>query len=407
MAGNVPKIRFPGFTEPWEQRKLGEIGFIQTGNTPSTANEKHYSTSGIPWITPSDIYNQVVSVPSRYLSEEGRTAARTAPSDSILVTCIASIGKNALINEESGFNQQINSLTPLEEFDPYFLFIDSYHWSETMRKIAASQTMPIINKTEFSKLTTKITNLKEQQKIGKFFRKIDSAIALHQRKLDDLKKFKSGLLQKMFPKAGETVPEVRFPEFTGDWEQRKLGDIAQRILRKNKSGECTLPLTISAQYGLVEQEAFFNKRIASKDLSNYIVVKAGEFAYNKSYSEGYPWGAIKRLDRYPSGVVSSLYIVFSIRKERINSDFLQILFESDVWHKEVNKVAAEGARNHGLLNITSDDFFRIQLYLPVSQEEQFQIGSFFSELNNLITLHQRKLDDLKKLKQGLLQQMFV
>uniref|UniRef100_UPI0025AF5EE3 restriction endonuclease subunit S n=1 Tax=Faecalibaculum rodentium TaxID=1702221 RepID=UPI0025AF5EE3 len=225
MAGNVPKIRFPGFTEPWEQRKLGEIGFIQTGNTPSTANEKHYSTSGIPWITPSDIYNQVVSVPSRYLSEEGRTAARTAPSDSILVTCIASIGKNALINEESGFNQQINSLTPLEEFDPYFLFIDSYHWSETMRKIAASQTMPIINKTEFSKLTTKITNLKEQQKIGKFFRKIDSAIALHQRKLDDLKKFKSGLLQKMFPKAGETVPEVRFPEFTGDWEQRKLGEI--------------------------------------------------------------------------------------------------------------------------------------------------------------------------------------
>ncbi|WP_276935458.1 restriction endonuclease subunit S [Faecalibaculum rodentium] len=204
----------------------------------------------------------------------------------------------------------------------------------------------------------------------------------------------------------DNVPKIRFPGFTEPWEQRKLGDIAQRILRKNKSCECTLPLTISAQYGLVDQEAFFNKRIASKDLSNYIVVKAGEFAYNKSYSEGYPWGAIKRLDRYPSGVVSSLYIVFSIRKERINSDFLQILFESDVWHKEVNKVAAEGARNHGLLNITSDDFFGIQLYLPVSQEEQFRIGSFFSELNNLITLHQRKLNDLKKLKSGLLQKMF-
>ena len=203
---------------------MGEIGFIQTGNTPSTANEKHYSTSGIPWITPSDIYNQVVSVPSRYLSEEGRTAARTAPSDSILVTCIASIGKNALINEESGFNQQINSLTPLEEFDPYFLFIDSYHWSETMRKIAASQTMPIINKTEFSKLTTKITNLKEQQKIGKFFRKIDSAIALHQRKLDNLKKLKSGLLQKMRLTVETTLTDVFWPLFAIDWEQRKLGD---------------------------------------------------------------------------------------------------------------------------------------------------------------------------------------
>ena len=197
VESTLTDVFLPLFTIDWEQRKLGEIGFIQTGNTPSTANEKHYSTSGIPWITPSDIYDQVVSVPSRYLSEEGRTAARTAPSDSILVTCIASIGKNALINEECGFNQQINSLTPLEEFDPYFLFIDSYHWSETMRKIAASQTMPIINKTEFSKLTTKIPNLKEQQKIGKFFRKIDSAIALHQRKLDDLKKLKQGLLQQM------------------------------------------------------------------------------------------------------------------------------------------------------------------------------------------------------------------
>lgn len=366
---------------------MGEIGFIQTGNTPSTANEKHYSTSGIPWITPSDIYNQVVSVPSRYLSEEGRTAARTAPSDSILVTCIASIGKNALINEESGFNQQINSLTPLEEFDPYFLFIDSYHWSETMRKIAASQTMPIINKTEFSKLTTKITNLKEQQKIGKFFRKIDSAIALHQRKLDNLKKLKSGLLQKMRLTVETTLTDVFWPLFAIDWEQRKLGDFSHKVTRKNESDSVAETFTNSAERGIVSQTEFFDKEISNpENTRGYYVVKNNDFVYNPRISNLAPCGPVGRNKLNRSGIMSPLYTVFSVKG--VDYSFLEFFFKSDHWHLFMYLNGDTGARADRFA-IKDKVFFDMPITVPKIHDEQKMIGDFLTDFDLFITLHQR------------------
>ncbi|WP_304748438.1 restriction endonuclease subunit S [Dubosiella newyorkensis] len=180
--------------------------------------------------------------------------------------------------------------------------------------------------------------------------------------------------------------------FVITWEQCKLDEITNRVLRKNKNLESELPLTISAQEGLVDQEKFFNKRIASKDLRNYLLVENGEFAYNKSYSSGYPWGVIKRLYKYPRGVVSSLYIVFSPILDKIDSSFLVVFFESELWHSQISKRAAEGARNHGLLNIQASDFFDIDLTLS-SLSEQRQIGQFFKDLDNLITLHQCKLEN--------------
>ena len=139
-------------------------------------------------------------------------------------------------------------------------------------------------------------------------------------------------------------PQLRFEGFTDDWEQRKLKDIVNRVTRKNKNLESTLPLTISAQYGLVDQITFFNKQIASKDMSGYYLLQKGEFAYNKSYSKDFPWGAIKRLNMYDEGVLSTLYIAFLPFK--VNSDFLVSYYETDGWHKEVAIRAAEGARNH-------------------------------------------------------------
>ena len=154
--------------------------------------------------------------------------------------------------------------------------------------------------------------------------------------------------------------------------------------------ESTLPLTISAQYGLVDQITFFNKRVASRDLSNYLLIKKGEFAYNKSYSDGYPFGAIKRLERYDMGVLSSLYIVFKPNNKIINSDYLTTYYDTNCWHKEVADRAAEGARNHGLLNISATDFFDTELKFPKELKEQEQIGDFFKKLDNLISLHQRE-----------------
>ncbi|MBR3126091.1 MAG: restriction endonuclease subunit S [Mogibacterium sp.] len=178
--------------------------------------------------------------------------------------------------------------------------------------------------------------------------------------------------------------------FTYSWEQRKLSDIVDRVTRKNTNLESTLPLTISAQYGLVDQITYFNNRVASQNISNYYLVKNGEFAYNKSSSDGYPFGAVKRLDLYEMGVLSTLYIVFALTDPNVDSDFLTCYYDTDNWHKQVSERAAEGARNHGLLNISAEDFLDTDLMLPSEIKEQALIGAYLKKIDNLITLHQRE-----------------
>nr|WP_254877821.1 restriction endonuclease subunit S [Bifidobacterium longum] len=200
------------------------------------------------------------------------------------------------------------------------------------------------------------------------------------------------------------VPAIRFAGFTDPWEQRKLGDIAERVTRKNENNESDLPLTISAQHGLIDQRLFFNAQVASRDMSGYYLLRQGEFAYNKSTSADSPWGAIKRLTRYEKGCVSTLYICFALLNA--NPDYLVTYYETNRWHKAVQMIAAEGARNHGLLNIAPDDFFDTMVSLPESQAEQQTIGAFFSRLDSLITLHQRKYDKLVIFKKSMLEKMF-
>ena len=203
------------------------------------------------------------------------------------------------------------------------------------------------------------------------------------------------------------IPSIRFRGFDDAWEQRKLGDIVERVVRKNTNNESSLPLTISAQYGLVDQITYFNNRVASRDVSNYYLVLNGEFAYNKSTSDGFPFGAVKRLDLYEKGVLSTLYIVFSIKNQsEIDSDYLTVFFDTDRWHKGVSERAAEGARNHGLLNISADDFFDIDIFLPRHKEEQVAIGSYLRHLDHLITLRQRKFEKLTNVKKSMLKKMF-
>lgn len=202
-------------------------------------------------------------------------------------------------------------------------------------------------------------------------------------------------------------PKIRFKGYTDDWEQRKLGKLVDRVTRKNQDLVSELPLTISAQYGLIDQNEFFDKRVASKDVSGYYLIENGEFAYNKSTSTDAPWGAVKRLDRYENGVLSTLYIVFGIKENNpVDSDFLVSYYSTNLWHKGIHEIAAEGARNHGLLNIAPADFFETELTMPQDIEEQKKIGKYFEELERLITLHQRKCEETKKLKKYMLQKMF-
>lgn len=209
----------------------------------------------------------------------------------------------------------------------------------------------------------------------------------------------------MMSKEKRRVPKLRFPGFTEDWEQRKLSQITVRVTRKN-GNQSDLPLTISAQDGLVDQRKYFNRQVASRDMTNYYLIKKGEFAYNKSYSEGYPFGAVKRLDYYDIGALSTLYILFEITDKNISSDFLVSYYMTHLWYKEVSKRAAEGARNHGLLNISTEDFFNSELNIPNSIEEQVKIGNLIKQFDKFITLHQRKLNNLKLKKKALLQKLF-
>ena len=196
------------------------------------------------------------------------------------------------------------------------------------------------------------------------------------------------------------APLLRFPEFDEEWILLSLENITQRVTRKNKNNESDVPLTISAQYGMVDQRDFFNKIVASANLTTYYLLKKGEFAYNKSYSSGYPWGAIKRLDKYEKGVLSSLYICFE-PKSNVNSDFLVQYFESSKWHESVSNIAGEGARNHGLLNVSVTDFFKTCHYIPDNLTEQKKIAEFLSLLDKRIEIQRTAIEKLKSLMAGI------
>ena len=192
---------------------------------------------------------------------------------------------------------------------------------------------------------------------------------------------------------------MRFAEYTDEWHKYALSDFVTRITRRNKNNESSLPLTISAQYGLVDQITFFNKTVASVDLSGYYLLYNGDFAYNKSYSNDYAWGAVKRLDKYEKGCLSSLYFVFR-PTDKVDSDYLTHYFETNKWHKGISDIAGEGARNHGLLNMAVDDYFATKHYLP-SLSEQKKIACFLNLITKRIEIQNKIISKYETLIKGL------
>ena len=276
---------------------------------------------------------------------------------------------------------------------------------QNYEKYNTGTAQPKLNGEVVKNITLHFPSDDEQFAIGTLFCTLDDLLASYKDNLANYQSLKATMLSKMFPKAGQTVPEIRLDGFEGEWVEKRLKDISKRVTRKNNDLVSERALTISAQFGLIDQEEFFQKKIASKDVSGYYLIKKGEFAYNKSYSTGYPLGAIKRLDKYENGVLSTLYILF--KAVDVDSDYLAHYYESDKWHQEVSMCAAEGARNHGLLNIAPADFFNTRLVVPKELEEQRAIGSYFSNLDNLINSHQEKISQLENLKKKLLQDMFI
>ena len=383
----------------WEQRKLGELGSLKNGMNFS----KEAMGIGFPFVNLQNIFgNNVIDVTNlgKAMASDSQLKDYNLLNGDVLFVRssvkLEGVGEAALVPQNlenttySGFIIRFRDEYGLDNNFKRFLFgIESVR-NQIMAQ-ATNSANKNISQTVLENLCLKIPNKSEQEKIGLYFSNLDHLITLHQRKCEETKTLKKYMLQKMFPQNGHSVPEIRFSGFTEDWEQRKLVDLVDRVTRKNQDLVSELPLTISAQYGLIDQNEFFDKRVASKDVSGYYLIENGEFAYNKSTSTDAPWGAIKRLDRYKNGVLSTLYIVFGIKENNpVDSDFLVSYYSTNLWHKGIHEIAAEGARNHGLLNIAPADFFETKLMIPQDIEEQKKIGKYFEELERLITLHHRK-----------------
>ena len=409
MSKKSPQLRFEGFTDDWEERRLSEVLRERNNQQPQSMEYPLVSFTVENGVTPkTDRYEREQLVVGDKSSKKYKV---TVLND--IVYNPANLKFGAISRNKYGnavfspiyVTFLVNNDVTMPEFIEMLITRKDFIKRALKYQQGTVYERQSVSPENLLSMNLYLPGKLEQEKIGTFFKHLDDTISLQQCKLDLLKEQKKGYLQKMFPKNGAKVPELRFAGFADDWEDRKLSSIAERVTRKNKNNESTLPLTISAQDGLVDQNDYFNKQVASRDVTGYFLVKNGEFAYNKSYSNGYPWGAIKRLDKYEMGVLSTLYIVF--KPTAINSQFLVSYYETTRWYGEVSKNAAEGARNHGLLNISPNDFFNTLLTIPKSAEEQQQIGSFFKQLDDTIALHQHKLDLLKEQKKGFLQKMFV
>lgn len=408
-----PEIRFKGYTDEWEQRKLIEVcDYVDyRGKTPTKTE------NGIFLVTAKNVKDGFIDYETskEYISENAyeEVMRRGKPEiGDVLITTEAPCGNVAQVNKaDIALAQRIIKYRGhIGVVDNTYLkyYLLSPEFQKILNAKSSGGTVQGIKGSILHQQKIIYPSYEEQKKIGQHMDSLDHLITLHQRKCDEVKSLKKYMLQKMFPQNEQKVPEIRFEGFTEAWEQRKLGDLVDRVTRKNQDLVSELPLTISAQYGLIDQNEFFDKRVASKDVSGYYLIENGEFAYNKSTSTDAPWGAIKRLDRYENGVLSTLYIVFGIKKNNpVDSDFLVSYYSTNLWHKGIHEIAAEGARNHGLLNIAPADFFETKLMIPQDIEEQKKIGKYFEELERLITLHQQKCEELKKIKKFMLQKMFV
>jgi len=400
-------LRFPEFCGEWVTKSINDLAVVIGGGTPDTT-VKSYWDGEIQWFTPSEIgKNKYVDSSLRTITEVGlnNSSAKLLPPNTILLSSRATIGECSLSLRECATNQGFQCLVSKKCNVDFLYYLIQTKKKDLIRKSCGS-TFLEISANEVRKIQVSVPSDVEQQKIAELLSLIDERIATQNKIIKDLKKLKSAICEKLFSSPKDKQPQIRLYGFFGDWHFVRLSDICHRICRKNTGEQCKQVLTIAAQYGLVSQEEFFNKNVASENLSGYYLLQKGDFAYNKSYSGDYVWGTVKRLDNYEQGVLSPLYICFRPDPARVDSDFLIYYFESKKWHKTVANIAGEGARNHGLLNISVVDYFNTIHCIP-SMDEQKQIAQIIGTLLSKIAREQRMLNCYAAQRQYLLRQMFI
>ena len=397
-----PKIRFKGYTDEWEQRKLGELAEIVGGGTPSTSVESYWD-GDIDWYAPAEIGEQIYLKSSqRKITEEGlnKSSAKVLPVGTVLFTSRAGIGKTAILLKEGCTNQGFQSIVPNKnKLDSYFIFTRSEELKRYGETVGAGSTFVEVSGKQMANMELMMpTTMDEQQKIGEYFSNLDHLITLHQRKCEQAKKLKKYMLQKMFPQNGQKVPEIRFKGFTDDWEQRKLGEIITEY-KETVDSDCTLPiLTSSKTEGVILQEEHFGRK-QQHDITGYNILPRNYCTYrNRSDGVDFTFNINKCCDK---GIISKFYPVFSGK----NSDvfFLSLVLNNS---DEVVREIAYTCTGTGQKVLSFLDLQKMKVRVP-NFDEQKEIATYFDYLDHLITLHQQKCDELKNIKKFMLQNMFM
>ena len=394
-------------TPTWEQRKLGDVADIVGGGTPST-NNPNYWDGDIDWYAPAEIAGQIYFDSSqRKITEQGyeNSSAKMLPPGTVLFTSRAGIGKTAILSKKGCTNQGFQSIVPYnDELDSYFVFSRTDELKQYGELVGAGSTFVEVSGKQMAAMNLKMpTTIEEQQTIGRFFKRLDTLITLHQRKYEKLVNIKKSMLDKMFPQNGASVPEIRFKGFTDPWEQRKLGEIAKEVVRNDPASDAPI-MMITAGNGFIEQSDRYAFNNAGESLKKYILLERGELAYNHGASKLRPYGSCFALTTVEKARIPFVYHCFSVEKS--NPEFLSIELNGANVENQLRKIVSSGARMDGLLNIAYSEYTEVTVQLP-KKEEQDWIAKFFKHLDTLITLHQRKLEKLQNIKKSCLEKMFV
>ncbi|MCL9992286.1 restriction endonuclease subunit S [Enterococcus lactis] len=398
-----PEIRFPGFTEDWEQRKLGEVSPLRGG---FAFKSNKFVKEGIPIVRISNILsNGSVGGEFVYYTAQEKDENYLLPDKSALLAMSgATTGKVSILNNPNNNkvyqNQRVGYFTKTKNVDYSFIstLVRSKIFLDQLNSVLVAGAQPNISSKDINVFELTIPkNIEEQKKIGNFFKQLDDTITLHQRKLDLLKETKKGFLQKMFPKNGAKVPEIRFPGFTEDWEERKVGDFLNESRIKGSDGSVARKMTVKLwRKGVVPKEEIYSGSSATQ----YYIRKSGQFMYGKLDFLNQAFGIVpSELDGYESTLDSPAFDI----GENMNSIFLLEYVSLTRFYKYQGNLA-NGSRRAKRIHV--DTFLEMPIPTP-SFEEQTKIGGFFKQLDDTITLHQRKLDLLKETKKGFLQKMFV
>ena len=420
---DVPHLRFPEFRGEWEKYELGDIcetitDFVAAGSFASLReNVKYYQEDNYAQLVRTvDLKKKFTNNDFVYVDEfayDFLWRVQLKEPNIVLPNIGANIGEKYYVSPKD-LPKEKNVLGPNAILlrskcnDTHFVYfrLSTSSYDNEMKKLVGASGQPKFNKTDLKKVRLFIPSLKEQKKISYFLGLLEERIATQNKIIEDLKLLRDAISDAMFCTPKQSAPRKRIKGFYSDWQKVHLKDICSRVSQKNTNGRCDLVLTIAAKYGLVSQLDFFNKSVASENLEGYYLLQKGDFAYNKSYSSEYTCGAVKRLERYEEGVLSPLYICFRPDPSKVNSDYLSYYFESTKWYREIMDISVEGARNHGLLNISVVDYFNTIHRIP-NMDEQKCIANVVKAIMHKISSEQTILDCYIKQRIFLLRQMFI